>query len=429
MPRGPNGVGPRRVDERAYERALRRIILTPYMRQLRDGLSRTAAASIALDAINRVFWDRGQTDLLVESEVAAHAARLSGYHKRRLIQTFRTALGIDIRPVLSDVAIQPIMAAWRRENIGLIRTIPERFHEGLYRRVSETFADRPFDQQELSKVLNREFRTSGHNLRRLTRDQTSKAIGQLTRTRHQQLGIEQYRWRTAQDERVRDTHAALDGTVQRWDSPPGVGHPGQDIQCRCVAIPIVGDVVPRAQGQVNETKGEPYREGGRFRNRPPVYRLSTHNADPEARSVSSLREGTRLYTGGGYSSLNRKMRHGLPLDQYERRILNDIVLDVGPLQTDRMTYRGMRGAADWQPGTTETLWSPTSTSMSHAKASETFAGRTMIQLKVPRGTPAVVMKGGPNEMEVLLKPRRKIRILERSRDIEGRDYWVVEVVQ
>ena len=238
MPRPINGVGPRRLDERVYARTLRRLALNPLMAGLRSGLSEASAASQALEIIDGVF--RGwHTAGLVDEEVAAHSARLSGYHKRRLIQTFRTALGIDIRPRLLDSAIEPLMSAWRRENISLIRTVPERFHGALYQRVSETFAQQPFDQQALSKVLNREFKVSGSNLRRITRDQTSKAVGQFTHARHRQLGIQEYTWRTAQDERVRVTHQALEGSRQKWDSPPAVGHPGEDIMCRCVAIPVI----------------------------------------------------------------------------------------------------------------------------------------------------------------------------------------------
>ena len=238
MPRPINGVGPRRLDERVYDRTLRRLVLTPLMAQLRSGLSEASAASLALEIIDGVF--RGwHTAGLVEEEVVAHSARLSSYHKRRLIQTFRTALGIDIRPRLLDSDIEPLMTAWRRENVSLIRTIPERFHESLHRRVGETFAQQPFDQQALSKVLNREFKVSGSNLRRITRDQTSKSVGQLTHARHRQLGIQEYTWRTAQDERVRVTHQALEGSRQKWDSPPSVGHPGEDIMCRCVAIPVI----------------------------------------------------------------------------------------------------------------------------------------------------------------------------------------------
>ena len=238
MPRPINGVGPRRLDERVYGRNLRRLALTPLMAQLRSGLSEASAASLALEIIDGVFrrWRMGG---LVDEEVVAHSTRVSSYHKRRLIQTFRTALGIDIRPRLLDTAIEPLMSAWRRENISLIRTIPERFHGALYQRVSETFAQQPFDQQALSKVLNREFKVSGSNLRRITRDQTSKAVGQFTHARHRQLGIQEYTWRTAQDERVRVTHRALEDSRQKWDSPPAVGHPGEDIMCRCVAIPVI----------------------------------------------------------------------------------------------------------------------------------------------------------------------------------------------
>ena len=248
MPRPINPVGPRRKDERAYDKAIRDVLLSPIMRQLRRGLSQAAAAAITLDVIDDVFRGSWRVGGLVEDEVVAHARRLQGYHRRRLIQTFKAALGVDIRPVLSDIAIEPLMAAWRRENIRLIRTIPERFHESLRRRVTETFADRPFDQSALSKVLNREYRSTGYNLRRLTRDQTSKAIGQLTHARQTQLGITEYLWRTAQDERVRETHATLDGTTHRWDTPPGVGHPGQDIQCRCVAIPVLAASTGRTSG-------------------------------------------------------------------------------------------------------------------------------------------------------------------------------------
>ena len=234
---GPPPISSRRIDEREYARALRRIVLRPLSRSLRSGLSHAAAVSQAIAALDGVDWTLPEG--LVADEVAARAARLEGYHRARLIQTFRSALSVDIRPTLNDAAIRPLMDAWRRENVSLIRTIPQRLHEGLYQRMSATFAERPFDQQALSRILSTEFQSTGYNLRRLTRDQTGKAIGQLTQARHRQIGIEEYTWRTSQDERVRPSHAALDGTRHRWDSPPSVGHPKEDIQCRCVAIPYI----------------------------------------------------------------------------------------------------------------------------------------------------------------------------------------------
>lgn len=78
----------------------------------------------------------------------------------------------------------------------------------------------------------------------IARDQTGKLNGQLNQLHQTNAGIEEYDWSTSGDERVRSGHEELDGTRQRWDSPPDTGngehyHPGDDIQCRCSAIPVI----------------------------------------------------------------------------------------------------------------------------------------------------------------------------------------------
>lgn len=70
------------------------------------------------------------------------------------------------------------------------------------------------------------------------RSQTLRLYGQIQQERQQAAGIEEYVWSTSEDERVRPDHADLDGTTQRWDTPPIVDkrtgrreHPGFDYQC------------------------------------------------------------------------------------------------------------------------------------------------------------------------------------------------------
>ncbi len=53
-----------------------------------------------------------------------------------------------------------------------------------------------------------------------------------------------YIWRTEGDDKVRSEHAANEGQIFAWDSPPATGHPGTAENCRCVAVPYYGLVRP-----------------------------------------------------------------------------------------------------------------------------------------------------------------------------------------
>jgi SPP1 gp7 family putative phage head morphogenesis protein len=60
-----------------------------------------------------------------------------------------------------------------------------------------------------------------------------------------QAGFPRYRWETQHDSKVRSDHQLLDGGIFDWANPPLVNsatgahaHPGQDNNCRCVAIPL-----------------------------------------------------------------------------------------------------------------------------------------------------------------------------------------------
>lgn len=86
------------------------------------------------------------------------------------------------------------------------------------------------------------------HVRLIARDQVSKLNGQLNRARQVAAGISRFVWLTQRDPRVRDAHAELQGRVFGWeDGAPGVGIPGQPIQCRCYG----GAVVDPAQAQAD----------------------------------------------------------------------------------------------------------------------------------------------------------------------------------
>jgi SPP1 gp7 family putative phage head morphogenesis protein len=61
--------------------------------------------------------------------------------------------------------------------------------------------------------------------------------------RQTNAGITHYIWSTSHDERVRASHARLNGETFSWKDPPEVdgerANPGEPVNCRCVAIPVI----------------------------------------------------------------------------------------------------------------------------------------------------------------------------------------------
>jgi SPP1 gp7 family putative phage head morphogenesis protein len=73
----------------------------------------------------------------------------------------------------------------------------------------------------------------------IARDQILKLNGRITQIRQQMAGVQSYVWSTSKDERVRESHQELEGETFSWSAPPSVGHPGEDFQCRCIALPLI----------------------------------------------------------------------------------------------------------------------------------------------------------------------------------------------
>ena len=248
MPRNPIPIRPRVKDAKAYERALRRSYLAPMFRRLSERMAQATGATQAFHAMNG-FVEAMQAlpkSGVPIAEIQKALNRMEGYHRKRVIKTFKAALGVDIRPFLTHPEIAAFMSRKVSENVDLVKTIAPRMHESLKARLQKELSEAPFDQQRLTKLVRSEYKSSGYNLRRIVRDQNSKTIGGLTEARQGQLGIEQYQWITSQDERVRPTHAANSGLIFSWGDPPAdTGHPGNDVQCRCVPTPIVSEVARR----------------------------------------------------------------------------------------------------------------------------------------------------------------------------------------
>lgn len=158
--------------------------------------------------------------------------RISRDNLRKIGKT----LGVSLRR--DDPAVAQQLGSFARANVDLIKSLSRESIDELLPKILEAQA-KGARVEELRSLIMERFAVSKSRADLIARDQVLKLNGQITQSRQVRAGITEYIWSTSQDERVRASHQALNRTRQRWDSPPSVGHPGADYQCRCVAIPVL----------------------------------------------------------------------------------------------------------------------------------------------------------------------------------------------
>jgi len=210
-----------------------------------DGLFTDITSGAAYMAIERMIAS-------IAAEVAGGLGQTAEIIAAQLVETvdqqntdtlqssIQQAYGIDITQLLRAQNIQPTLMLAQRANVNLIKTIPTQYFDRLNTTVL-TGIQQGQRYSDIADSIQDIYGVTDNRAKLIARDQTSKTNAAIAETRQTDLGIEEYTWLTAGDERVRETHADNDGQVFRWDSPPAeTGHPGHDINCRCVAVPMMG---------------------------------------------------------------------------------------------------------------------------------------------------------------------------------------------
>lgn len=129
---------------------------------------------------------------------------------------------------------------WIRENLDLIGSLEAETLRKLRDEMTRMMTtDGVIVQEDLIAFLEKQLEVETNRAVLIGSDQVGKLNGNLMQYYQQSAGIEEYRWQTMQDSRVRPRHRARQGKIFRWDEPPEDGHPGEAIRCRCVADPVI----------------------------------------------------------------------------------------------------------------------------------------------------------------------------------------------
>ncbi len=150
-----------------------------------------------------------------------------------------------------EVAASALIKSFVSENVALIKSIPQVLLGDVESVIAESWRIGR-STADIERHIAERFGVADRRARLIARDQIATLNGKVTAARHKQIGIAEYEWSTSNDERVRGdpgglypkakpSHHARDGKVFRYSKPPDGGHPGEAINCRCVAVPVIPD--------------------------------------------------------------------------------------------------------------------------------------------------------------------------------------------
>lgn len=176
---------------------------------------------------------------------APHATRktageTSSYNRRQWRESLRSAYGVDV--VRAEPWLSPQLAAWEKENMNLITNMSANRISAVQGTVQRAVASGTRSRGLIDQVA-KSLDVGKGRAKTIARDQVSKLNANLTQIRQRDAGVDEYEWSTSQDERVRPTHRANAGKRFKWSkAPAATGHPGNDVNCRCVALPVFPDI-------------------------------------------------------------------------------------------------------------------------------------------------------------------------------------------
>ena len=163
-----------------------------------------------------------------------------------LRQTLRTG-GFSVKFQPGQAATTDVVQSIIQENVALIRSIPEQYFtqiEGMVMRSVSTGRD----LETLTKDLQRQFGVTRRRATLIARDQNNKATAAIHRVRQLELGIEEAIWmHSGGGKEPRPSHVKAGKKQVRFSLKTGWFDPderqwilpGQLINCRCVARPVV----------------------------------------------------------------------------------------------------------------------------------------------------------------------------------------------
>lgn len=165
--------------------------------------------------------------------------KVNSYHKSEFDHQINTSTDKTVAHVENSQPYQTYTEQLQFMNYTVTKNLRDDFIYGIMLSLlmQELFnTPKQVENQIISEAVNK----INERIEIISSDQVIKITQGLTIAKCKALGLNQYKWQTMEDDRVRPTHATNNQKIFDWDNPPEkTGHPGTEINCRCKPVIIV----------------------------------------------------------------------------------------------------------------------------------------------------------------------------------------------
>lgn len=185
----------------------------------------------------------------VMSEIKRIMQGVDNTAKSNLRRSFRNCLQVDV--FINDTGLlETVTSEWYSQQSQHINSIVSTYTDKLATIVSNA-VQRGYLYKDVQKEIKDLYNITDNRAKFIARNEIGNFNAIATQKRQEEAGIYCYEWRTSEDERVRVSHAELNGNLFFWHEskvgeingrkiyPAPKLHPGMDYRCRCIAIPII----------------------------------------------------------------------------------------------------------------------------------------------------------------------------------------------
>lgn len=266
------------------------------------------------------------------------ASRVAEFNDKEWQKFVKVAVGQAFHP--AEEWVGPMLDDWAAENFNRVKTLSTAGIARMNTTVSNAVQN-GLGYRAVMRELRKTEDISVKQAKLLARDQLGKLNGALNQRKQAEAGVDFYEWQTVGDERVRGnpnglyptarpSHFAIDGKICKWDDasvfaePNAEGplvwkprtpampkaHPGEEIQCRCAAIPYMEPLFDELLKM--EQEAAPVAEPAPAKVRKPrAPRKPKETPAPAPDAPATVEELLEKINAAQYSSSSR---HGLALD-------------------------------------------------------------------------------------------------------------------